>query len=121
MLGRSIGLTEEQLAGLAADPLPEGVYSAAEAAIVRYARQSTKAITIDDDLYEELARHFTVQQIMEICLTVGFSNLVNRFHATFLTDVDESTLEAVETGDQLAGSRPLAHPPTPSGRPDRIG
>ena len=57
---------------------------------------------------------------MEICVTVGFSYLVNRFHATFLTDVDESTLEVVETGDQLAGGRPLAHPPTPSGRPDRL-
>ena len=57
---------------------------------------------------------------MEICLTVGFSNLVNRFHATFLTDVDESTLEVVETGDQLAGGRPLTHPPPPSGWSDRV-
>lgn len=114
MLGRSVGLTEEQLAGLALDPLPEGVYTPAEAAIVRYARQSTREITIDDHLYEELARHFTTEQILEICLTVGFSNLVNRFHATFLTDVDESTLENVAEGDRLAGGRPLEHPAAPS-------
>lgn len=32
---------------------------------------------------------------MDLCFTVGLSNLVNRFHATFLTDVDESTLEEI--------------------------
>ena len=57
---------------------------------------------------------------MEICVTVGFSYLVARFHATSLTDVDESTLEVVETGDQLAGDRLLTHLPPPSGQPDRV-
>jgi hypothetical protein len=33
--------------------------------------------------------------MIDICLVVGQSNLVNRFHATFLTDVDPSTLEIV--------------------------
>ncbi len=95
MLGRSVGLTEEQLSHLGDDPLPEGVYSPSEAAIVRYAVQSTLRITIDDAMYAELAKHFTKQQIIDICLIVGQSNVVNRFHATFLTDVDESTLETV--------------------------
>ncbi len=95
MLGRSVGLTEDQLSHLGDDPLPEGVYSLSEAAIVRYAVQSTLRITIDDELYAELAEHFTRKQIMDICLVVGQSNVVNRFHATFLTDVDPSTLEAV--------------------------
>jgi alkylhydroperoxidase family enzyme len=95
MLGRSVGLTEEQLAHLGDDPLPEGVYSPSEAAIVRYARQSTLHITIDDALYAELATYFSRQQIIDICLVVGQSNVVNRFHATFLTDVDPSTIETV--------------------------
>jgi alkylhydroperoxidase family enzyme len=90
-----VGLTEAQLAHLGDDPLPEGVYSPSEAAIVRYAVQSTLRITIDDELYAELARHFTRQQIVDICLVVGQSNVVNRFHATFLTDVDPSTVETV--------------------------
>jgi alkylhydroperoxidase family enzyme len=95
MLGRSVGLTEEQLSHLGDDPLPEGVYSPSEAAIVRYAVQSTLHITIDDELFAELSRHFSRQQMIDICLVVGQSNLVNRFHATFLTDVDPSTLEIV--------------------------
>jgi alkylhydroperoxidase family enzyme len=106
MLGRSVGLTDEQLAHLGDDPLPAGVYSPSEAAIVRYAQQSTLRITIDDQLFNELATYFTRAQMVDICLIVGQSNVVNRFHATFLTDVDESTLETV----RAPGPTPIALP-----------
>ncbi len=95
MLGRSVGITEEQLAHLGDDPLPEGLYLPSEAAIVRYARQSTLHVTIDDAMFAELAKYFTRKQMVDICLVVGQSNVVNRFHATFLTDVDDSTLSTV--------------------------
>jgi alkylhydroperoxidase family enzyme len=104
-------LTEDKLRHLGADPLPEGVYSPGEAAIVTYAQRSTRLEPITDELYAELSRHFDTRAIMEICFTVGMSNMVNRFHATFLTDVDPDTLEAV-------GACPLALPPTPTGDPD---
>ena len=95
------------------DPLPEGVYDPAQAAIVRYAQKSTRLEPIDDATYGALAAHFSVPQIMDITLTVGLSNMVNRFHATFRTDVDEATLEAVEAGDAIAGvcAIPLPKPP----------
>ncbi len=96
MLGRSVGLSEAQLAHLGDDVAPPGVYSPFEATIVRYARQSTLHITIDDALYADLERYYSRQQIVDICLVVGQSNLVNRFHATFRTDVDEATLATVE-------------------------
>jgi alkylhydroperoxidase family enzyme len=95
------------------DPLPDGIYDAAQAAIVRYAQKSTRLEPIDDKTYGDLTAHFSTQQIMDICLTVGLSNLVNRFHATFQTDVDESTLEAVAAGDAIAGvcAIPIPKPP----------
>ena len=34
--------------------------------------------TIDDRTYGALAEHFDTQQIIEICFTVGLSNMVNR-------------------------------------------
>ena len=95
MLGRSTGIPEAKLAHVADDPLPEGVYDASEAAVIRYARASTRLEPITDELYRGLVAHFDAQQIIEICLTVGLSNLVNRFHATFLTDVDAATTEAL--------------------------
>ena len=106
MLGRSVGITEEQLSHLGDDPLPEGLYLPSEAAIIRYARQSTLHIKIDDALYAELAAHFSRKQIIDICLVVGQSNLVNRFHATFLTDVDSSTISTIRE----PGPTPIALP-----------
>jgi hypothetical protein len=50
---------------------------------------------LSDDPYGELAQHFDRIQIMELWATVSLSNQTNRFHATFLTDVDHQILEAV--------------------------
>jgi alkylhydroperoxidase family enzyme len=91
MLGRSVGITDEQLGHLGDEVPPPGLFSPAEAVLVRYARQSTLRIVIDDALYGD----YTQEQIMDICLIVGLSNVVNRFHATFKTDVDPSTLATI--------------------------
>lgn len=95
------------------DPLPDRTYDPAEAAIVRYAQKSTRLQPIDDATYGALAAHFSVEQIMDITMTVGLSNLVNRFHATFRTDVDSATLEEVEAGDAVTGvcAIPVPRPP----------
>ena len=57
-------MTEEQMRYLTEDPLPEGFYSSAEAAIIRYAQKSTRLEPIDDATYGNLARHFSKEQIM---------------------------------------------------------
>ncbi len=95
------------------DPLPDGVYDAAEAAIVRYAQKSTRLEPIDDATYGALAEHFSVPQIMDITLTVGLSAMVNRFHATFRTDVDQATIDAVEAGDAVYGVCAIPRPKPP--------
>ena len=111
LLGRAAGIGEEQLAHLGDDLLPEGVYDDEAAAIIRYSQASTRMVPIDDGLYAELAAHFDQDQIIELCFVVGFSNLVNRFHATFLTTVDDDTVTA------LADSCPLPLPgPGSAGR-----
>jgi alkylhydroperoxidase family enzyme len=110
LLGRAAEIPDRKLAHLADDPLPEGVYDAPEAAIVRYAQAATRMHPIRDELYDALARHFSQQQIVELCFVVGLSNLVNRFHATFLTPVDEATHA------RLGAACPLPLPREPSGR-----
>jgi alkylhydroperoxidase family enzyme len=107
MLGRSVGISDEKLAHLGDDPLPEGVYEPWEAAIVLYSQASTRLQPITDTIYSDLARHFDTKQIIELCATVGLSNQVNRFHATFLTDLDASISDAL--GDRC----PLPIPPHP--------
>ena len=104
VLGRSAGLTEEQLRHIGDDPLPEGVYDDLERAIVEYATRSSRLDPIDDDLYGRLSAGLDRHQLIELCFTVGLSNLVNRFHATFLTDVDDETL-ACPIPDELLRNR----------------
>lgn len=114
MLGRSIGISEEKSQHLGDDPLPDGVYTEAEAAIVRYAQRATKMLTIDEATYNALAKHFTIQQIIEICLNVGLAQMTNRFNATFLSDVDEYILESNEKAGGAAGACSIHYPPTPA-------
>jgi len=112
MLGRSFGISEEKLRHMGDDPLPDGVYSEQEAAIVRYAQRSTKMLSIDNTTYQALAKHFSVQQIIEICLNVGLAQITNRFNATFLSDVDDYILDANK--DSAVGACPIHYPPMPT-------
>ena len=105
VLGRSAGLTEAKLAHIGASPLPDGVYEPDERAIVEYAQESTAMRPIDNDLFGRLSAHFSQAQIIDICFTVGLSNLINRFHSTFLTEVDP------ETNEVLGPSCPLPMAP----------
>ena len=89
------------------DPLPEGMFSPPEEAIIEFARASTWMQTISDDIWKKLSAHFDTKQIMEISFTVGLDQLVSRFHATVQTDVDGVTT------DQLT-SCPVTLPPAPS-------
>ena len=100
-------MSEEQLAHLADDPLPSAVYDDAERAVVEYARRSTRMEPIDDRLFTRLGRHLSREQVMELCFTIGVANVINRFHATFLTDVDAVTVE------EMGNTPPLPLPPHP--------
>lgn len=102
-----MGLSEEQLAGLATEALTDPPFSSVQQVVIRYARQLTRMDSIDDDLYTELQRAFTLQEIMELCFTVGISNIVNRFHATFHTPLDD------RTRDTLGSASPLDLPDEP--------
>ena len=107
LLGRAAGLTEEKLAHLGDDPLPDSLYPPDEAAIVRYSQRSTRMEAIDAPTYDALAEHFDTTQLIELCFTVGLANMVNRFHATFLTDLDPWAHAA------LGSSCPLEYPDPP--------
>jgi hypothetical protein len=101
------------MAHLADDPLPSSIYQPSDEAIIRYAQKSTRLEPIDDETYGALARHSSREQIIDICLTVGVSNMVNRFHATFQTDLDEATTAEAEAGDKIAGACPIRRPKPP--------
>jgi alkylhydroperoxidase family enzyme len=109
LLGRAPGLTEEKLAHLGDDPPSAGVCAPGKAVIVRYAQRCTRMEVIGDVTFADLAAHYEPAQIIEICLTVGMSNMINRFPAAFRTEVDP------QTGEALAPACPFAYPNVPEG------
>ena len=90
MLGRSVGLTDEEMAAMADwDTVP--LFDDTDRLVLRYAEVLTRENRVSDALYAELEARFPREELMELCMTVGLAALVNRVHATFRTDVDEST------------------------------
>jgi alkylhydroperoxidase family enzyme len=107
VLGRSAGISEEKMAHVLDDPLPEDLFPPDEAAIVVLARKSTRMEPIDDGTWAALAEHFDTKQIMEIIFTIGLDQLVSRFHAAVRTDLDDYTL------GQVADACPVRLPAAP--------
>jgi alkylhydroperoxidase family enzyme len=91
VLGRNAGLSDAQIRHVGDEQPPDGLYDEASTALLRYVRASARMEQIDDEMYGALVAHFTRDQIMELCFEVGLAGTVNRFHATFLTDLDAET------------------------------
>ena len=102
-----MGLDEAKLRATA-DESAQDALTPLERTVVDYARRLTRTEPIDDELFAALREHFSVQQLMELCFTIGIAGIINRFHATFHTPLDESTREAFESGSPI----PIPAPPS---------
>ena len=94
MLGLGIGLTSEEIAAMG-DPDSCASFDATDRLVLRYAEELTRHNRVGDDLYAALEASFDRQALIELCMAVAVSALVNRVHATFQTDVDDRTEAAV--------------------------
>jgi len=86
-VARKIGITEEQLLAIneyESSPL----FSKLEKLVLRYAEELTKTVKSSEDLMNELKKHLSEEQLVELNLTVGTANLTNRFNMSFMTDKD---------------------------------
>jgi alkylhydroperoxidase family enzyme len=99
MLGRSVGLSDEEMAGMG-DPMSVASFDAIDRLVLRYAETSTREIRIPDELYAELAARFSERELFELAMTVALAALVNRMHATFRTDLDDNTRAIVGDAPQ---------------------
>lgn len=103
MLGLSVGLTKKEM-GMMGDAANCPTFDATDRLVLRYSETLTRENRVDDALYAQLATRFSQDELVDLALTISFSNLVNRMHATFRTDLDESTREQV--GDAIACALP---------------
>jgi alkylhydroperoxidase family enzyme len=113
-LGRSVGLDEAKLQATGDEGATDAL-SPVERVVVDYSRRLTRTEPSDDGLFTALREHFTLQQLMELCFTIGIAGIINRFHATFHTPLDESTRAAFERGGPIPIPAPPDDPGTGSG------
>ena len=85
-------MTNDELAALAEWP-SSGRFDAKDRAVLRFTDALSESNRVDDDVYSELANHFSDQEIMKLSFAVGLAGMVNRVHATFKTAVDDMTIE----------------------------
>jgi uncharacterized peroxidase-related enzyme len=74
---RKAGITEEEI--IALETGNDEVFAPAERAALAYARELTRTAHAEVTR-EDLRAHFTDEQVVEITLVIGISNLTNRFN-----------------------------------------
>ena len=103
MLGLSVGLTKVEMS-MMNDAANCATFDTTDRLVLRYSEILTRDNRVDDALYAELAARFSNDELVDLALTVSLSAFVNRMHATFRTDLDDSTFNQV--GDALACALP---------------
>jgi uncharacterized peroxidase-related enzyme len=74
---RKAGITEDEIRAVQTEN--NDAFPPAERAAIAYARELTKTAHAESTR-EELRAHYTDEQIVEITLVIGISNLTNRFN-----------------------------------------
>ena len=74
---RKAGMTEEQIEAIKNEK--DENFSEPERAAIRYARELTRTANADG-AREEMFRHFTHEQVVELTLVIAMANFTNRFN-----------------------------------------
>ncbi|KAL5113558.1 hypothetical protein ACEQ8H_008567 [Pleosporales sp. CAS-2024a] len=76
------GVTDAQVAAVLESPphqVNEGLQSGALAAVLKYTDAMTLNVTVPDDVFGDLNKQFSEQEVVEITATVAAYNCVSRF------------------------------------------
>ena len=98
MLTNHSGITDGHVKATLESPVHSvnsGIQSAALAAVLRYTDAMTKEVQVPDEVFAELKKHFSEQEVVEITATVAAYNCVSRF------------LVALDVGERNAQTGPL--------------
>ena len=86
-VARKIGLTDQQIQEIN-NYEASSSFSPVEKLVLKYAEDLTRTAKTSDGLLQELKKHLSEEQLVELNLTVGTANLTNRFNMSFMTDPD---------------------------------
>jgi uncharacterized peroxidase-related enzyme len=84
-VARKIGVTEEQLQAIN-DYESSNLFTPLEKLVLKYAEELTKTAKSSEAIVQELGKHLSEEQLVELNVTIGTANLTNRFNMSFMTD-----------------------------------
>jgi alkylhydroperoxidase family enzyme len=86
-VARKIGITDQQLQEIN-NYESSSSFSPVEKLVLKYAEELTRTAKTSEPLIQDLKKHLSEEQLVELNLTVGTANLTNRFNMSFMTDLD---------------------------------
>ncbi|MPZ60935.1 MAG: hypothetical protein GEU93_06500 [Propionibacteriales bacterium] len=89
-LGQTLGMSNDELDALRADPVPSPAFTEEEAAVLRWTQAvADNSARRDQAAFAELQRWFDEGQIVEITVIAAVRTMVNRIQEALWTDLEE--------------------------------
>jgi hypothetical protein len=89
VLGQALGLTDAEFDALQGDYRGSTLFSEREKAALAWAEAMTlNTAKRDDAVWNEIRRHFTDAEIVEISLAAAMFNMINRLNDSFRTELE---------------------------------
>jgi 4-carboxymuconolactone decarboxylase len=86
--GRPLGLTEAQLAATVLGAADDPVWSGREALLVRLADELHDSADLSDELWAELERHWSNDQLLELIVIAGWYRLISQLLRAARTELE---------------------------------
>lgn len=87
-IAKQAGLTDEQIASLSDPATARSKLSAAEAAVVAFAFETTRDVAASDKAHAALREHFAPAAIVEIAFVVASANFIQRIGRNFGVELE---------------------------------
>ena len=89
MLGQALGLTDAEFEALQGDYRESPLFDARERAALAWSEAVTlNTAKSDDEVWNELRKHFNEAEIVEISLASAMFNMINRLNDSFRTELE---------------------------------
>jgi alkylhydroperoxidase family enzyme len=64
------------------------LFDEVERLVIRYAEQMTTRVQVDGALVEQLAKHLTAEELVQLTLSIAAANFTNRFNEALGTELE---------------------------------
>lgn len=73
-----MGVPQAQIDAIASDDVASSIFSDKHRALLAFTRQVVQNVRVDDDVFEEMAKHYPMRELVETMFTIGSYMLLAR-------------------------------------------